>query len=223
MKTSVSKGRFARIAGALYLAYFIVTILSDRFGRIGMGSVEQIYQTIVSYPWSFRLGLVLALVSAFLFLMTAWALYVLLRPVNSDLASLFLLLNGVGVAVHVASTLPLIAGMYLEERAALLVIGVYKTGFISAQLFFGTWVFPLGYLIYKSGFLPRVLGVLLALDGIGILIWFLQTFLFPNYRAIIYPGLAISFVAEFSLATWLLVRGTKTASAKVWTTRHILK
>jgi hypothetical protein len=53
------------------------------------------------------------------------------------------------------------------EGLAYLSINVYKTGFVTAQLFFGTWLFPLGYLVYKSGSLPRFLGVLLMLDGIA--------------------------------------------------------
>jgi hypothetical protein len=88
-------------------------------------------------------------------------------------------------------------------------INVYKTGFVMAQLFYGTWLFPLGYLIYKSKFLPRILGVLLILDGIGVLIWFLQALLLPAYPAISYPGLAVSFIAEVGLALWLLVKGVK--------------
>jgi len=65
---------------------------------------------------------------------------------------------------------------------------VYKTGFVTAQLFFGTWLFPLGYLVYRSRFLPRFLGVLLMLDGVGVLIWFVQALLLPDYPAITYPG-----------------------------------
>ena len=92
---------------------------------------------------------------------------------------------------------------------ALLSINVYKTGLVTAQLFFGTWLFPLGYLVYKSRFLPRFLGVLLMLDGIFVLIWFLQALLLPDYPAIHYPGLAVSFMAEVGLALWLLVKGVK--------------
>ncbi|MCJ7712808.1 MAG: hypothetical protein MUQ32_18480, partial [Chloroflexi bacterium] len=53
------------------------------------------------------------------------------------------------------------------------------------------------------------LGVLLVLDGIGVLIWFLQALLLPDYAAITYPGLAVSFAAEVGLALWLLVMGVK--------------
>jgi hypothetical protein len=182
-----------------------------------------VYQAIVTNAWSFRLGLVVAFVSAFLFLMAAWGLYVLLRPVDKDLALLFLLLNAVGVAMQCASMLPLLSAMFIGggitgmkafsaaqlEGLAYLSISVYKTGFVTAQLFFGTWLFPLGYLVYKSRFLPRFLGVLLMVDGVAVLIWFLQALLLPAYPAITYPGLLVSFVAEVGLGLWLLIKGVK--------------
>jgi hypothetical protein len=95
------------------------------------------------------------------------------------------------------------------EGLAYLFIGVYKTGFVTAQLFFGSWLFPLGYLVYRAGFLPRFLGILLLLDGIAVLVWFLQALLLPDYPAIRYPGLAVSFIAEVGLALWLLLKGVK--------------
>ena len=170
-------------------------------------------------------GLVVALTTGFLFLATAWGLFVLLRRVNENLALLFLLLNAVGVAIQSASMLSLVSAMLQGDGAshlqaysaaqleglALLSINVYKTGWVTAQLFFGTWLFPLGYLVYKSGYLPRFLGVLLALDGVAVLIWFLQALVLPDYPAIAYPGLAVSFVAEFGLGLWLLVVGVKVA------------
>jgi len=95
------------------------------------------------------------------------------------------------------------------EGLAYLSINVYKTGWVTAQLFFGMWLFPLGYLVYKSGSLPKFLGVLLILDGFAVLFWFLQALLLPAYNAIHYPGLALSFIAELGLALWLLVKGVK--------------
>ena len=96
-----------------------------------------------------------------------------------------------------------------QAGLAYLSIGVYKTGFVTAQLFFSTWLFPLGYLVYQSGFLPRFLGLLLILDGFADLFWFLQALLLPAYPAISYPAWALSFIAEFGLAMWLLVKGVK--------------
>jgi len=213
--------KVARIAGGFYLAFVLASVLAGVLGHIGMGGADQVYRSIVTNSWSFRLALVVALLSAFLFVMAAWGLYVLLRPVNGHLALLFLLLNAVGVAIQCASMFPLLSALLQGDAAnhmqafsaaqlkglAYLSIGVYKTGFVTAQLFFGTWLFPLGYLVYKSKFLPRFLGVILMLDGIGVLIWFLQALLLPAYPAISYPAFVLGFVAEVGLGLWLLIKG----------------
>lgn len=213
----------ARITGGCYLGFILASVLADRLGHIGLGGPQQIYQAVVAHATLFRLGLVVALVSAFLFLVTAWGLYVLLRPVNKSLALLFLLLNIVGVALQCASMFPLLSallmgdgGSHMQAYSAAQLEGlgylsanVYKTGFATAQLFFSTWLFPLGYLVYKSKSLPRFLGILLVADGVADLIWFFQALLLPTHHNIAYPGLVVSFVAEFGLSLWLLVKGVK--------------
>ena len=215
--------KVARITGGFYLASIVASVLATALGQIGLGTAAQVYQAIATNEGAFRLGLVIALISGFLFLMAAWGLFVLLRPVHRNLALLFLLLNGVGVSISCASLLGLVSALLQGDASshmqaysaaqleglAYLSINVYKAGWVTAQLFFGTWLFPLGYLVYRSRFLPRFLGVLLVLDGIGVLIWFLQAFLLPDDPAIHYPGLAVSFIAEFGLAVWLLVKGVK--------------
>ncbi len=220
--------RIARITGAVYLAYIVASVLADRLGHIGLGSPEQVHQAIATDAWSFHLGLVVALITGFLFLMAAWGLYVLLRPVNENLALLFLVLNAVGVAIQGASMLGLVSAMLLGggttgleafsaaqlDGLSYLSIDIYKTGWVTAQLFFGMWLFPLGYLVFRSGYLPRFLGVLLMLDGIGVMIWFLQALLWPDYPAIRYPGIAVSFVAELGLALWLLVKGVQVVDSE---------
>ena len=217
------RSRVARVTGGFYLAFIVASVLADVLGHIGIGPVGQVYQAITLHVGSFRLGLVVALISAFLFVMAAWGLYVLLRSVDESLALLFLVLNAVGVAIQCASVLSLLSAMSLGDGAsrmqvysaaeleglAYLFIGTYKTGFVTAQLFFGTWLFPLGYLVYRSRSLPRLLGVLLMVDGVAVLIWFLQALLLPAHPEITYPGLVVSFVAEVGLALWLLVRGVK--------------
>ena len=215
--------KMARITGGVYLAYILASVLATMLGQIGLGAAPQVYQAITTSEGSFRLGLVVALTTGFLFLMVAWGLYVLLRPVNRNLALLFLLLNAVGVAIQGASMLGLVSALLQGDAAshmqaysaaqleglAYLSINVYKTGWVTAQLFFGTWLFPLGYLVYKSGYLPRFLGVLLVLDGFAVLVWFLQALLLPAYNAIHYPGLVVSLIAELGLGLWLLVKGVK--------------
>lgn len=128
------------------------------------GQAEQIYNSITTGPGWFRLGLVAAFVTAFLFLMAAWGLYVVLRTVNKELALLFLILNAVGVAIQCASLLHLVYAMLIgglpsalpgvaaaeAQALALLAINVHRTGFVAAQLFLGTWLFPLGYLVWST-------------------------------------------------------------------------
>ena len=212
-------GRFApltlaRITGGLYVLYILVSVLANAVSHIGLGDAQQIYVSITTHPWLFRLGLLIAFVSAFLFLMTAWGLYVLLQTVNRDLALLFLLLNAVGVAIQCASLLQLISAIQAPEVAATaqLAANVYRGGFAAAQLFYGTWLFPLGYLVIKSKFLPRLLGILLILDGFAEMIWFTQALLLPAYPAIKAPGLVVSLLAEVGLALWLLIKGVRSAT-----------
>jgi hypothetical protein len=213
--------RFARITGGFYLAFIISSVLADALGHIGLGDTSEVYEAITSHPGSFRLALVCAFASAFLFLMAAWGLYVLLRPVEKHLALLFLVLNAIGVAVQCASMLGLVSALFLgdpgsgpspfpqaqTDALARGDIDLYRTGFVVAQLFFGTWLFPLGYLVWRSGFLPRILGALLVLDGVAELVWFVQALLLPDRPEIRTPGTLVSLLAEVGLTLWLLVRG----------------
>lgn len=219
----LGQNKVARTAGGFYLAFILASALASALGHIGLSDAETLYRTIATNAGLFRLGLVSALASALLFLLAAWGLYVLLRPINQSLALLFLLLNAVGVAIECASMSFLISALLQAgdtnhmqayspaqlEGLAHLSINVYKTSFVTAQLFFSTWLFPLGYLVYKSGFLPRFLGVLVILDGFADLFWFLQALLLPAYPAISYPAWVLGFIAEFGLALWLLIKGVK--------------
>jgi hypothetical protein len=88
-------------------------------------------------------------------------------------------------------------------------LNLYTSGFLIAQIFFSAWLLPLGYLVYKSRFLPRPLGLLLILDFFGNMSWFLVFFLLPDYGILAYPGNAISFIAEISITLWLLIMAVK--------------
>lgn len=213
----------ARIAGFLYLMYFVASILADSLGHFAFGGAAIIINNIMAHEWLFRIGLTIGLFSAALFLLTAWVLYILLKSVNKNLALLFLILNSVGVAIQCFSMLGLFAGQLLLSGAdylkvfqvnqlqalAIFFINLYKNGFMIAQIFFSIWLFPLGYLFFKSKFIPKILGALLIIDGFAVLIWFFQFFFFPDYKIILYPCLIISFIAELGLTLWLLIKGVK--------------
>ncbi|MGK2316388.1 DUF4386 domain-containing protein [Gordonia rhizosphera NBRC 16068] len=213
----------ARVTGGLFVLYIAASFLADTLAKIGVTDSQQVFTAMTSNPLAFRLGLLAAFVSGFIFVVTAWALYVLLARVGPQWSLLFLLLNAVGVAVQCASLLALIGALQLVDpvggppdlsRAqvnalAYWSITVYETGFVAAQLFFGTWLFPLGYLVYRSGFLPRVLGVLLILDGVAEMVWLVQALVVPTRPDLRVPGIYVSLLAEVGLALWLLIMGVK--------------
>ena len=115
-----SINKTARMAGFLYLIYIVTTIVADVFGRsnlIVFGDAALTAQNIMASEWQFRIGITGDLVSAVFFLLAAWALYVLLKPVNKDLALLFLLLNLGGVAVYSINLLNQFAAVLLLSGA----------------------------------------------------------------------------------------------------------
>jgi hypothetical protein len=218
--------RVARVAGLLYLAHFVTFFLADNgvhSTAVGPIDVATTAHNMVASERLFRIGFVSFLLTALFFLLSAWALYVLLKPVNRDLALLFVLLNLGGVAIQCISQLGELAALlllsgadYLSvfqadqlEALAMLSLNLYQNGFMIAQLFLNLWLFPLGYLVFKSGYLPRVLGILLIIDGFAMLIWFFQSFFFPGYEVISTLCLAASFVAEAALCLWLLIKGAR--------------
>lgn len=216
----------ARIAGLLYLIYIVVHTSADVIGRSGIivyGDAAATAQNILASAWQFRIGFMLDLFAAVLFFLAAWALYRLLKPVNENLALLFLLLNLGGVALQAASDLFLPASQLLLSGAdytkafqadqlqafAMSFLYLYKNGFMIAQIFYGAWLFPLGYLVFKSGFLPKILGVVLMVHCFTWLSTVFQSFLFPGFVAINYVSWPLGFIAEFGLTLWLLIKGVK--------------
>src|SRR3989304_9630574 len=88
------------------------------------------------------------------------------------------------------------------QAQAMFFINLYKNGSIIAQIPYGIWLLPLGYLAIKSRFLPKILGILLVADCFGLIVFVFQRFLLPDYEVISYPCLGISFIAELSLTLW---------------------
>jgi hypothetical protein len=149
--------------------------------------------------------------------------YVLLKPVNKNVALLMLLLNLAGVPMLGINMLNQFATLLLMNGAGYLTVfsadqlhalgmlffNLHEYGYSIAVISWGFYLLPLGYLVFKSGYFPKILGVLLMLACFGHLIQFFQIFLFPAYEVIAYPGLVVAIIAEFSFAFWLLVKGAK--------------
>jgi hypothetical protein len=226
MTNQPSNTIIARRAGFLYLLYIVIGILADVIGRSSLilyGDAAATAKNILASELQFRFGFVGDLIAGVLFFLTAWALYVLLKPVNKNLALLFVLLNLGGVAVQCFNDLNLFAALQLTlgagalsvfhpdqlQALAMFFLTLYKNGFWICQIFFGAWLFPLGYLIFKSGFLPRILGIVLMVHCFVWLMTFLQFFLFPGYDGITYLSYPLGFIAEFGLTLWLLIMGAQ--------------
>jgi hypothetical protein len=203
--------------------YIVTSFIANWFGRFVSVDAPVTINQILTHASQFRIGFVISLFSVVFFLLAAWALYVLLKPVDKNLALLFLVFNLAGFAVWFFSTLNLFASLLLLNGAdflkvfqpdqlqalATLFINLYKYGSTVAQIPYGVWLFPLGYLVFKSKFLPKILGILLIADCFGLLIYVCQRFLLPGYAVISYPCMVLGFVAELSLTLWLLIKGVK--------------
>ncbi len=220
--TNIKKA--ARIAGLLYLVYILLTIFSTAIssGLVIAEDADVTASQIMASEWRFRLGFMSELVAGGVFLLAAWALYLLLKPVEKNLAILFVFLNLGGVAVQSINTLNLFAPSLILNGAgyldafpdgqlhtlAMLFIELHDSGFMIAQLFFAAWLFPLGYLVFKSGYLPRILGIVLMVECFAWLLYPFQFFLFPS-TFIANLSAVVGFIGEFSLSLWLLIMGVK--------------
>jgi hypothetical protein len=91
-----------------------------------------------------------------------------------------------------------------SQALASLFLDIYAHGFTIAHIFWGLWLFPMGYLIVRSGFLPRVIGVLLTIAGLGYLVDFTLFFLYPDVAVSVSN---FTFVGEVVLILWLLIKG----------------
>jgi hypothetical protein len=225
----------ARMAGLLYLIYMVTTISADVFGRSALiisGNAAATASNIAAHEWQFRLAFVDDLVSYVFFFLAAWALYSLLKSVNKNLAVLFMLLNLAGVAIAGFNDLNLVAAWlfsrgadYLnvfrpdqQQAMAMLFLNLYDNAYWITQIFFAVWLFPLGYLVFKSGFLPRLLGIIMMVHWFFWSMTFFCHFLFPAFTAITAISFPLGFISEFGLTIWLLIKGVNLEQWK----RHTL-
>ena len=218
-----SVNKIARTAGLFYLLYVITSVIANLFGKFVFVEAPVTVDHIMTHALQFRIGFVINLFSVVFFVVAAWALYVLLKPVNKDLALLFLIFNLAGFAVWLFGSLCLFGSLVIlngtetikafqpdqVQALAVFFFNLYKSGVFIAQVPYGVWLFPLGYLVLRSGFLPKVIGMLLIADGICQFIYVCQRLILPDLGIIAYPCLVISFIAEVSLALWLSIKTVK--------------
>ena len=210
----------ARVAGLLYLIGSITGVFGILYGPslIVPGDAATTAEHIRAHASLFRLSIVSALLDQVIFILVVLALYQLLKPVNKNLARLmviFLLLS-VPIALlnelNNGAVLLLLSGadslkvFTAEQRQALVpfFLDLHALGLNIAFLVGSLWFFPMGYSVFKSGFLPKTLGVLLLMNGCGYLIDSFAALLFPtlNVNLVLFTGWV-----EVVFALWLVIKG----------------
>ncbi len=215
---------YARIGGWLYLYIIVAGAYAEIFVRdklIVSGDATATANNLMAHESLWRVSVASELLWLACAIAVTLILYVLLKPVNSDLALLAVFFNLVSIAVEAVSTLILLAAMfplagasYLKafeprqlDALAYISLKLYDYGFGITLVFFGFYLLLNGYLVYRSGYFPKLLGVLLMIGGFGYLINSFALFLAPTYAATIFPILVLPFIAEASFCVWLIVMG----------------
>jgi preprotein translocase subunit Sss1 len=225
----------ARVAGLGLLIMAILAFFANFFvfeKLIIPGDTVTTVNNIIANESLFRWGIIGFLIAIILDVLVAWALYIFLKPVNKNLALLaawFRLVYAAifGVALYnLLNVLQLLSGAdYLKVFATdqlhaqvMLSIDAFRITWLVGLVLFGCHLLVLGYLVFKSGYMPRIIGILLIIAGFGYLIDSFAHFLLPNYsdyKTIFLMIVAIpGMIAEISLLFWLLFKGLKVQQIK---------
>lgn len=223
----------ARIAGVLYLlnGIFAGFAFGHVIGKVYVaGDAATTAANVVANSGLVRVGVVADLAQATIWIFLALVLYTLLEDVHRGAARTMVALVAVGAAIvclndvfqfesaRVAtdSSYDAAFGAAGSKALVLLLLEMHHYGFLIAQIFFGLWLVPLGYLAWKSGMFPRALGVLLVIGGAGYLVGLLAVFLVPDVGEKINVWVTVpSAIAEISMVLYLLVVGVSTRKAGV--------
>lgn len=215
---------YARIGGALYLVLIGLGIFGQVVKEkvVVSGDAGATAANLTSMESLWRLGIAFEFLALICVIALAVIYYVLLKPVSRELNLLATFLRVIGIAVESVAALNLAAALfplgdaaYLkaftpEQLSAMasLAIKSHNYGYTLALLFFGFTFLLHGYLIFKSNFLPKVLGLMIQLGGLCYLSNSFVFFLAPSVSGSLFPWILLPcFVAELSLALWLLVKG----------------
>jgi hypothetical protein len=215
---------YARIGGVLYLIIIVIGFCSEFFVRdklVVSGDVTATANNIMASASLWRITIAGELILLVCAIALTLILYVLLRPVNKTLALLAVFFNIVEFPIEAASKLCLFAALFLSGNAdylkafephqlhALVQISLklHDYGFGIDLVFFGFACLVYGYLLFRSGYFPKPLGVLMAIAGLSYLTNSFTLILAPAYAGTISPILVLVLIGELSLCLWLMVKG----------------
>ncbi len=222
------KNKISRIAGLIYFGVVLTGIFSLMYvpsKLINYDNASLTFQNLTTSETLFRFGIVSGLLCYTFFLFLPLALYRLLREVNENMAKLMVLLAVISVPMYFINVqneftalslikIPNYLKVFSQEQIqsqVLFYIDQYDDGMRLIHIFSGLWLFPFGYLVFKSNFLPRFFGILLMLGSFGYLFNFFGHTLISNYSELgigSYMSLPAS-LGEIGICLWLLFIGVK--------------
>ncbi len=219
--------RTARIAGWQYLFFAMVSIvvyLSP--GSVVPGDAAATANRIGSSELLFRAEILGSLITLVIFVFLVLTLYRLFKEVDPGQALLMVIFVAIGVALSLANLFNRIAALTILGGAD--VLSVFEKPQLDAlayvflrfhgqatqviQVFWGLWLFPFGLLVYKSRFIPKILGVLLIVAGFAYVLSSVAFLVLPPYKAAISPLITLLEMGELPIIFWLVIVGVKEQS-----------
>jgi hypothetical protein len=217
----ISLRQAALIAGFAYLLSPVTTAEYSIMPKLVIdGNIEQTVRNLTAHHGMFSAAILCYLATFIEDVVIAWALYVLLAPVNRALSLLTAWFRLIYTAVVLVALLNLVSVHrlitepdYLTDfnpgplnAQVKLLLGSFRSGWSFSLIIFGIHLVLLGWLIYRSGYIPRLIGILLVIDGAGWIVDSLSPYLYPNAHL---GFLFITFFGELVFMLWLLIRGWK--------------
>jgi Domain of unknown function (DUF4386) len=214
----------ARIAGGIYLLMVLTAPFSLIYvpsKLIVRGNALATADNILAHETMFRLSIFGDLIGHVIFICLAVALYRLLSNVNKTWAILMVSFVLVSAAVGFLNALNNIAAVILfrggefldvidktqRDALGMLFVRLHSNGEFISEIFWGVWLFPFGLLVYRSGFLPRLLGVWLIVACFAWIALSITALFFPSHYGAAFTWLQPAFFAEMAIMLWLLIRG----------------
>lgn len=221
-----STKKTARIAGFLYLLLALTgafSILYVPSALVVFGDAAATAENIASSQLLFRAGILSGIVSHVVFVLLVLVLYHLLREISRKQAMLMVALVVISVATGFVNTINQLGALIALSGAeflsvfeepeldalAYLFIRLHSHGIQIIQIFWGLWLFPFGLLVYQSRFIPKILGVLVIVAGVGYLLGTITFLILPQYQSTLSTLITLLEMGELPIILWLLIVGAK--------------